>query len=199
MTAVVTAAPCAKCPFRRDVPIYLRLGRRREIARHLIDGGSFACHATVDYDPDEEGEGLDDDYDDSGASMCAGAAKAMLADDATTNAMRVAERLGVVDLDRVAERGADVWGLAEWQTLAEGATADNPEEADDDDEIETCNTVNERCIAPAGYGGYGGGIAYGTDPADLKCSECWEPVCSACADEEGRCGLCTDEEDDDGS
>ena len=31
----VLKAPCAKCPFRSDVPIYLRAGRREDIARGL--------------------------------------------------------------------------------------------------------------------------------------------------------------------
>ena len=34
----VLKAPCAKCPFRSDVPIYLRAGRREDIARGLHRG-----------------------------------------------------------------------------------------------------------------------------------------------------------------
>lgn len=191
----ISAAPCAKCPFRKDVPIYLRLDRRREIARALVGGGGFPCHATVNYDLDED-EGWDSEPDASNASMCAGAAKSLMLDGGTTNHMRVAERLGLVDLDAVAERGSEVWSLAEWQTLAEGATTDDPAPADDDEEVETCSTVNAGCLAPAGYAGFNGGVAYGTEPADGECASCGEPLCSNCADTEGRCSMCTEEEDD---
>jgi hypothetical protein len=180
----ITSNPCAKCPFRKDVPIYLRLAGRREIARSLVNGETFYCHGAVDYS-DESGEG-----DTTNSVECAGAAKAMLAMGATTQSMRIAERLGLADLDATAERGAEVWALATWQELAEGATADSPEW--DDDEIETCNTVNETCIAPAGYGGFNGGVAIGTKAADCECSECGEPVCSECISATGLCGMCAE-------
>lgn len=199
--AAVTAAPCAKCPFRRDVPIYLRRGRRAEIAAALLSGGDFACHATVDYSTaeDDDDDDVDDDdvvlVDTAGSTSCAGAAKALLLDGTTSNWLRVAERLGLVDLERVAERGPDVWGIAEWQTLPEGATAERPEgDGDDEPEVETCGTCGPGCLAPAGYA-TGGGIVYGTEAADGECSLCGDPLCSACADAKGRCIMCTDEDD----
>lgn len=193
-TRAITAAPCAKCPFRKDVPIYLRRGRRAEIARALLTGGDFACHATVDYNTGEDEDGVAV-VDTSGSSMCAGAAKALLQDGTTSNWMRVAERLGMADLDRTAERGPDVWGMTEWQTLPEGATASNPEgdEEDDEPEGETCGTVNAGCLAPAGYA-TGGGIVYGTEVADGACTLCGEALCSNCADSQGRCGMCSEDE-----
>lgn len=192
MSAVISAAPCAKCPFRKDVPVYLRRDRRREIARSLVDGGGFSCHASIDYDVEE-----DEDPDDSNAVMCAGAAKSIMLDGGTTQNMRVAERLGLANLDTVAERGPEVWSLAEWQTLGEGATGDDPAE-DEEEEVETCNTVEDGCLAPAGYGGFNGGIAYGTEPADGRCAECDDPLCTACGGEAMLCIMCR-EEDDDGS
>lgn len=193
MTNAITAAPCAKCPFRKDVPIYLRRERREEIAHALNNGGDFSCHATVNYVEDDDGESYGDT---SEATTCAGAAKALMLAGGTTQLMRVAERLGLADLDRTAERGAEVWSLTEWPLLAEGATGDNPE-YDEDAEVETCGTVNAGCLAPAGYLGAGGGVLYGTEAADEECVECGEAVCSNCISEQGHCGFCAEYEDED--
>lgn len=193
LTPVISAAPCVKCPFRKDVPIYLRRERRVEIAEVLVNGGNFPCHATVDYDVEE-----DEEPDDSDAVMCAGAAKAIMANGGSTQMMRIAERLGMVDLDRVEKRGPEVWDLLTWQNLAEGATADNPEK---EPEVLTCCTVDENCLAPAGWGGFNGGVVEGLVPADGECSECGEPLCSECGGEAMLCSMCRpwDEEDDDAS
>lgn len=195
MAPVITAAPCAKCPFRKDVPIYLRRERRVEIAGSLVGGSWFPCHATVDYSGDA-GDEDDADWtgDPSGASMCAGAAKALMANGGTTNLMRVAERLGLVDLDRVEARGPDVWDLATWQQLAEGVTADDPEK---EEEVVTCSVVNENCLAPAGYGGMNGGVVLGIEPADGECRECGEGLCTECGGEEMLCTTCKPWDDDD--
>lgn len=177
------------------MPIYLRRDRRVEIAQSLVDGVDFPCHATVNYDVDWEDPDGFPEADTADAVMCAGAAKAILLDGGSTQMMRIAERLGMADLDAVENHKVDVWPLLQWQTLAEGATADNPIE--DDEEVETCNTVGENCLAPAGYLGANGGIAYGTEAADLECPGCGEAVCSECADDKGRCGWCAEQEEDD--
>lgn len=61
------AKPCDQCPFLRDGKAAVRLTEDRieEIAGAALDpqGGTFACHKTVDYD--DEGEG-------SGGDHCAG-------------------------------------------------------------------------------------------------------------------------------
>ncbi len=44
----------------------------------------------------------------------------------------------------------------------------------------------------------GGGVTRGTVAADSECTMCGEAVCSSCADSEGRCGTCTDEDPEDG-
>lgn len=41
--------PCKDCPFRRDVPGYLRPGRMEEILASL-DRGTFPCHKTTGAD-----------------------------------------------------------------------------------------------------------------------------------------------------
>jgi hypothetical protein len=188
----ITSAPCKHCPFRKDVPIYLRSGRRDEIADTLRRGVSFPCHETVSHE-----EMDDDEYvaDTGGAVECAGALKALMADGGTTQLARIAERLGLADLDKTGHRGADCWALSDWTRLAEGSTGDEPEwEVGDEDgvDVETCNTVNDGCLAPAGYLTASGAVEHGTEAADLECPCCGEPVCSNCADEQGRCGSCSE-------
>jgi len=48
------------------------------------------------------------------------------------------------------------------------------------------------CLAPAGWL-EGGSVVRGTTSADGECPTCGEPVCSECADENGRCESCADE------
>jgi hypothetical protein len=104
----------------------------------------------------------------------------------TTQMMRIGERLGLVDLDKVAERGADVWTLDDWVLLEERSTGDNPVFQ----EPLACSTMEAGCLAPAGYQGSGGGVISGTESADGECPECGVPVCSNCADAKGLCGTC---------
>lgn len=52
--------PCPNCPFRTDLAFYLREGHAQDIAVGLLeDGGTFTCHATVDYDAWEDAKDLD--------------------------------------------------------------------------------------------------------------------------------------------
>lgn len=185
----VAKVPCAKCPFRKDVPIYLRRGRRVEIASTLMNGNEFPCHGTVSRHENEDGEEV---VDLMGASFCAGAVKSLLMVGVYNQMMRIIERIYKIDLEEMATAGADVWDIYEWQNVAEGSTGDDVEEEED---VPTCNTVNANCIAPAGYMGSDGPI-YGTEPADDECIACGEPVCSECIDEDGHCGYCTEREDD---
>lgn len=192
MTPPILRAACAKCPFRKDVPIYLRAGRREQIARALTDGQPFWCHEYVEFDDDDE------NYEaPTTGPQCAGAVAALALDGGTTNLTRVEQRLGFRTNDLT--RGPEVWALRDWPRVPEGATAETWD-PDDDTEVETCGTVEAGCLAPAGYMGAGGGIVYGTEAADGRCKMCEEPLCSNCADENGLCGMCRpwdDGEDDD--
>lgn len=191
----ITAAPCAKCPFRRDVPIYLRADRRAEITDALADGASFPCHQTVRWNEDDDGEEWADVED---GVECAGAQKALMDAGGSGQLARIAERLGMADLDQLAERGADVWSLNDWARLAEGSTGDNPTwEVGDADGVSTCNTVNAGCLAPAGTLTPSGAVLEGREEADGECPTCGEGVCSNCADSAGRCSMCTEEPDED--
>lgn len=60
--------PCSLCPFRTDVPAYIREARGEEIWESLGRGAMFPCHKTVDYS-DDEGDGRVT----STSQFCAGA------------------------------------------------------------------------------------------------------------------------------
>lgn len=90
-------SPCAKCPFRTDVPGYLRRARAREIATTLTRyQQTFTCHATVDY---ETGEGEGVDTPDS--QHCAGAMIMLEHMGQPNQMMRIAERLGMYDMRKL--------------------------------------------------------------------------------------------------
>lgn len=184
----VTSNPCAKCPFRKDVPIYLRADRRQEIADAIFDGGDFSCHATVSYWEDDDGECADT----TDARICAGAVKALELCGGSMQMMRIAERLGGVrEGHHPADSEVEVWDLNDWMVIPEGATADT--EVPD---ILTCETVGPYCLAPAGYLTLSGAAKVGTEEADDECAECGSPTCPNCLAEDGRCGNCADDEDD---
>lgn len=196
-TAVV-AAPCGKCPFRSDVPIYLRKDRRAGIVESiLLNDEDFYCHQTTTYD--EETEDMEVGRD---SKICAGAIKMIEQSHGSTNMMRVLERIGMYDAAQIG-RGAEVWdqdeflGLPEGAVKVDGVVVDHETKAEvEPEEVETCNTVNEGCLAPAGYLGSGGGVVYGTEAADGECAGCGEGLCSNCADDEGMCSLCSTTDDD---
>lgn len=185
----VTLSPCGKCPFRKDVPIYLLPDRREEIADEILAGRDFPCHATVDWDDDDE-EGPVPVL--SGSMTCAGAVKAVDSAGGSMQLVRIAERLGMADVDRTLDSSVEVWDLEDWPRLAMGSTGDAPVwEVGDENGVETCGTVTEDCLAPAGFLMGSGGVQHGMVAADGECVECGDPLCSACADDEGCCGMCS--------
>ena len=138
----------------------------------------------------------DDDgteFVESVGADCAGAVKAYLLDGGASQLTRIAERLGMVDLTEVSETGADCWPLSLWPRVPEGETGATWDEGDDE-EVEPCYASDEGCLAPAGWLGAGGGIIEGTESADGECSVCGEPLCSNCADGDGCCPTCSEEE-----
>lgn len=188
-SSIILQTPCATCPFRKDRNFFLYPSRRQEIAQALLEGAAFSCHNTVHWDEDDPEAG-DESYDHGKTKHCAGAAKSLMLSGGTTQMMRIAERLGDIDLEQLEDRGPEVWPLDEWQRLNDAGT-----EIEDDEEIAVCETCNPGCLAPAGTLGNSGAILTGTESADGECAECGTPLCSNCADDQGLCYMCTEEEE----
>jgi len=86
--------PCAKCPFRTDIPGYLYGDRVDEIVSGLKAGQSFYCHETTsDEDDDEGGQTVATDE----SEFCAGALILMEKDGGPNQMMRIGERLRMYD------------------------------------------------------------------------------------------------------
>jgi hypothetical protein len=85
--------PCANCPFRTDIPPFLRPARAKEILDVLIQQqGTFACHKTVDYSG-EDGAARRSDSE----KHCAGATILLEKIGRPNQLMRIAERLRMYD------------------------------------------------------------------------------------------------------
>lgn len=105
---------CAKCPWRTDVPAYLRPARIRQIADDVAAGDVFWCHQTVD-------------YDDNGESacgprtrVCAGMMATVEAEGKPGQAMQVGERLGLYN-PALLDPDAPVYPSVEEWARAKGA------------------------------------------------------------------------------
>lgn len=154
----------------------------------MVDDVPFNCHEYVEW---AEDDGVP--FIESEGPQCAGAVAAQALDGGSTNLTRIEQRLGLRADDLT--RGPAVWPLSVWPLVPEGATSDTWDEADASSAVDTCETVHAGCLAPAGYGS-SSGVVYGTVAADGVCSECDAPLCSSCTDVEGRCGMCSDEDDE---
>jgi Family of unknown function (DUF6283) len=172
--------PCPKCPFRTDVPGYLRRDRAAEIARAIAGGSEFACHQTTEYSDE-----TDDMEATERSQFCAGALIVMEHEGAPNQIMRVAERFGAYDRS-VLDMEAPVH-----RSLAAFVTHHG--EADAEDEYECCSTCGPDCEAPAGY--LVDGVVVPAEPGEtFGCAECGESVCGACCDDAGRCEYCAEVE-----
>jgi hypothetical protein len=86
-------SPCAHCPFRYDVPAYLKQERAEEIIEAIVDRqGYFSCHSTNDFD-DEDGEAIET----PDSQHCAGAMIMLEHMEMPNQLMRIMERLGMYD------------------------------------------------------------------------------------------------------
>jgi hypothetical protein len=163
--------PCPHCPFRTDIPPYLRGGRAQEIAESLARGGSFPCHRTTVDDEEEDGElTVTDD-----SQFCAGAILAMENGPGGPNqVLRIAERVGLYDASKL-DRSAPVGTLLDFVRHHAGD--------DDEEESEPCAIAGPGCLAPAGYL-IGGEVVPVVEREPTRvCEECSESICDACWDE----------------
>lgn len=90
--------PCAKCPFRTDIPGYLAADRMEEIIDALYSGATFTCHeTTVEIEDDEDGEMVDG----PNAQHCAGALIFLEHQERPNQLMRISERLGFYNREKL--------------------------------------------------------------------------------------------------
>lgn len=177
--------PCPRCPFRTDVPAYLRRERCVEIASAIARGAPFACHETTVLDPDDDSALVEG----PGSQFCAGALIVMENEGVANQMMRTAERLGVYDASKL-DRSAPVHvSMAAFVAHHAG---------EDDDDVACCSYCGPDCEAPAGY--LIDGVAVPAEATDVEltpCEGCGEPCCGACLNDGGFCGYCDEEGDDD--
>lgn len=81
--------PCSNCPFRKDVPPYLRKARVKEL-KESLKTSAFDCHKTLDY---EDGEGLRN----RSTKHCAGALVLLEKTKSRSQLMQIGERFGLYD------------------------------------------------------------------------------------------------------
>lgn len=98
--------PCTHCPFRADHPGYLTSARAEEIAYALLGGATFACHATVQYDENDDGEG--EAVETNKSQHCAGALIFLELQEQPNQMMRWMERIGYYDRRKL-DMGAPVF------------------------------------------------------------------------------------------
>lgn len=87
--------PCAKCPFRSDIPSYISPARVREI-EYTLDRGEFPCHETCDYDHEDE-DGMPFGRETEQSQHCAGALILLEKEERPSQMMRIMERLRMYD------------------------------------------------------------------------------------------------------
>lgn len=173
--------PCLRCPFRTDVPGYLRRGRAVEIATAIAKGAEFACHQTTVPDPNDDNALRDDPH---ASKQCAGALIVMEKAETPNQAARVAERIGLYDRDRM-DLDAPVF-----DSLA--AFVAHHGEDEDDDEDSTCSICDAGCLAPAGMLVGGHAVPVEAEGPVHACPECGDPVCENCSTGDGVCRCCAD-------
>lgn len=111
--------PCKKCPFRHDIPGYLRGERAEEIANSVLRQESFACHETTEEKEDDDGESEAVATADS--QECAGAGIFAAHHGVSSQLSRIACRLGikVAELDMSAPVFDDIDAMIDHHTEAE--------------------------------------------------------------------------------
>lgn len=173
--------PCKKCPFRTDVEPYLTQDRVTEIVTDVANGAPFWCHeTTVMVEDDEDGSEM---APDENSAVCAGSIIVMEKMDQPNQYLRIAERVGAYDRERMHMDSPvhESWGAMQ-QHFAE------------EQEGETCEVVGPYCEAPAGYA-IGGSVIHGTVFVDSQCEMCGRPVCDSCMTG-GVCDDCKEEDED---
>jgi len=99
--------PCDNCPFLRSARFTLTTDRCEEIVECVTEqDGTFACHKTVTYD--DYSEDVEDYVRGEGEEHCAGVLIMLENMEQPNQMMRVAERCGVYDREKL-DMDADVY------------------------------------------------------------------------------------------
>lgn len=170
-------APCKACPFRSDIPKYLRPERAKEIADSLYAGAEFSCHQTTE--EVEEEDGHVDRIATSKSAFCAGALITMEKEGFSNQMVRISERLGLFDPTALRMDAPVYDSLSEWVRSYR----------EDESSLVHCEVVAGDCEDPPGWSA-GGGVIESTedpqcDPED-GCVECGSAMCDACASGESN-------------
>lgn len=186
--------PCAHCPFRTDVPGYLRRSRAVEIAQAIAGGSIFPCHETTADAVDEEGNDIRVQVDTS--QFCAGAVITMEKMGQPNQALRMAERLGIYDHASLDMDAPVVGSFVEFVDHHTERAALIVEPGVDEDEVfldNCCSVVDAGCEAPAGYMMGGTAVPADNEGVELHaCPECGCTVCASCSDDEDFCADCAE-------
>jgi hypothetical protein len=190
--------PCTQCPFRTDVPVFLRPERAQGIAESLLRGETFPCHKTVDYDVE-----YDEEPNVQDSKVCAGATILLDREGRSMQEVRIAERLNLCDPSQMRTEDAPVYdSLGSW-VAAHRPSAPTVTTSDGEVlEFEHCDVVGPECEDPAGYG-FGGGAVENMDeptcnPLTDTCNACGSLVCGSCwsEDEDHVCVSCAGDENE---
>jgi hypothetical protein len=88
--------PCDNCPFRRGTSMRLTNTRVREVVGGMIkNGGEFPCHKTIEILEDDCGEDAGYRAKNGKSKHCAGALIFAEKNKASTQMMRICERIGM--------------------------------------------------------------------------------------------------------
>jgi hypothetical protein len=97
-------SPCKNCPFRTDIKPYITAARAADILRSQ---GEFHCHKTITIGAEAIDDEVDCDdtfrevIDDKNAQVCAGFLICLEHSGAPNQVMRIAERLGLYDRNKL--------------------------------------------------------------------------------------------------
>lgn len=171
--------PCPRCPFRADVPGYLRRGRAVEIASAVAGGATFACHRTTKEIEAWEGDG-EELVATRDSQQCAGALIAQEHMGILNQAARMAENLGVYDASKLDMSAPVVKSLAEFVD----------HHGEDEEEQECCSVCDPGCEAPAGMLINGFAVPSEVEVELGECPVCGEPICESCSGPGGKCPSC---------
>ena len=178
--------PCAHCPFRTDVPGYLRRERALEIAEAVACGSEFPCHETTVSVEEWDGDGGDMVADEN-SQFCAGALIAMENAGHANQVMRIAERVGVYDAERLDMKAPVVKSLHQFVEHHNSG-------GDGFDTEVTCGVVDQGCLSPAGVLLNGFVLPVQPDGEVAECPTCGQHVCENCSDDEGVCNHCSEDD-----